>query len=107
MTLWNDIKNVTISSNAGIRGNADLVNLGILSQVSEIKIYLKSNSEFVQSQTDQQDQETDQMEALEKWTWDIVCWSDGRFQYFRKFQHFNIGLLRKISRFQNIKLQQL
>ena len=32
---------------------------------SEI-IDLKSDSEFVQSQTDQSDQETDQMEALEK-----------------------------------------
>ena len=51
---------------------------------SEI-IDLKSDSEFVQSQTDQSNQETDQMEDLEKWTWDIVCRSDGRNIFFESF----------------------
>ena len=40
---------------------------------------LKSDSEFIQSQTDQSDQETEQMEALEKWTWNISI-RHGRFR---------------------------
>ena len=73
------MENVTISVVTGKSGK-----VGNIFFSSEI-IDLKSDSEFVQSQTDQSNQETDQMEDLEKWTWDFVCRSDSRNIFFRKF----------------------